>query len=281
MKAGKVVRWIITVIIIIVVAFVIFFNLAGNSMIRKGIEVGGSSALGVDVAVDSVKLSLMGAKFNANGLVVGNPEGYKTESMFEMKKMLIDTSIGGIMGDTIVIDEIILDGMAVTLEQKGLTNNIQQVLAGIKARSEKPDKPEEDDPDKPSKKIIIKRLLINEAAVKTNILMGEKTVGFTLAPIEMKDLGTDEPMDIAMLSGKILAAIATGIVKSGGGLLPEDMLGSMGDTLSQAKELLGESGKMLEVGKDVGKGVQEGLKGAGEGLKDVGEGLKGIFDKKK
>jgi len=280
MKAGKIVKWIVTVIIIVIVAFVIIFNLAGNSMIRKGIEVGGSSALGVDVEVDSVKLSLMGAKFNANGLVVGNPEGYKTESMFEMKKMLIDTSVGGIMGDTIVIDEIILDGMAVTLEQKGLTNNIQEVLEGIKAKSQKPDKPEEEE-EKEGKKIVIKRLLINEASVKTNILTGDKTVGFTLAPIEMKDLGTDKPMDVAMLSGKILAAIATGIVKSGGGLLPEDMLGTMGDTLGEAKKLLEESDKMLEAGKDVGKEVQEGLKDAGEGLKDVGEGLKGIFDKKK
>lgn len=279
MKAKKIVRWVVTILVVIIVAFVVIFNLAGNSLIRKGIEVGGSGALGVDVTVDSVKLSMLGAKFNANGLVVGNPEGYKTPSMFEMKKMIIDTSIGGVMGDTIVIDEIILDGMTVTLEQQGLTNNIQKVLKDIKAKSQKPDKPEEK--EKEGKKIVIKRLLINEASVKASMLTGEKTVGFTLTSIEMKDLGTDEPMDIAMLSGKILAAIAAGIVKSGAGVLPEDMVGAMGDTLGQATELLKESDKVLDAGKDVGTEVLEKSKDVGEGLKDVGEGLKGLFDKKK
>ena len=81
-----------------------------------------------------------------------------------------------------------------------------------------------------------------------------------LSPIRMVNLGSDSKLDAAALTGKILVAIAGGIVEQGAGLLPKDLLGGMGSAL----------GKTAEAGKAV-------LKGAIEAGKGVGKGLKGLF----
>ncbi len=87
----------------------------------------------------------------------------------------------------------------------------------------------------------------------------------TLAPIKMTDLGGDNKMDIAELSGKILMAIAKGIAEKGAGLLPDNIIGPLNDQLTQlgemSKTLLKEGDKILDEGKDLGKDITEGIKG--------------------
>ena len=57
------------------------------------------------------------------------------------------------------------------------------------------------------------------------------TVTLKLDPIIMTDLGSDDKMDVAKLTGKILLAIATGVAKQGVGLLPDSVTDAMGTTL--------------------------------------------------
>jgi hypothetical protein len=81
----------------------------------------------------------------------------------------------------------------------------------------------------------------------------------------MTDLGSDDKMDVAKLSSKILLAIATGVAEQGVGKLPKGMTDGMKATLGKATELgktaAEEGKKLLEEGKDAGKGIMEGFKG--------------------
>jgi hypothetical protein len=87
----------------------------------------------------------------------------------------------------------------------------------------------------------------------------------------MENLGTDKKLNIGVLTGKILAAIATGVAKQGVGQLPEDMVKDIGSAL----------GKTAEIGKAAtkeGQKILEGTTGAGKG---VVEGFKGLLGGKK
>ena len=127
---------------------------------------------------------------------------------------------------------------------------------------------EEDETKKPAKKLHIDTLEITNVTVKVKLLPipgKADTVTLKLDPIRMTDLGGDDKLDLAELSGKILLAITTGIAKQGAGILPEGMTDALNETLGQAAELgkaVAEGGqKVLEEGAKAGKGIVEGLKG--------------------
>lgn len=278
-KAAKVVKWIIVAILLVILAVLLVINVWGNSIVKNAIEYGGTKALNVGVTVGEVDLSIVKAKFEVKDLTVNNPAGYKTENMLKLGNMVIDSSFGELMAEPAVIEEIMLDNVEITLEQKGMSNNIKEILNNI-SKEEPETQPEQ---DKEAKKLKIKRLEIKGVSVNAKILPiggAEQVVKFKLDPIVMENIGTDEPVDVAMVSGKILTALVAGIIKQGGGLLPEDITGTMQNALGSATEVLDtgmETGKkILESGTDVGKNVGEGVKDVGE---DVKKGLEGLFKK--
>lgn len=267
-KGKKIVRRLVIVILVVVIAVVLIFNFASNSIIKTAIEKGGSSAMSVAVTVGSVDMSLGKVSFAIKDMKIANPEGYKTDYMLELGNMSIDTSYGGVFGDPIIIDEIVLENISVTLEQKGLSNNIQDILNNINKNFPPSDKPApEPTEQKKGKDLIIKRLLITGTSVSAKLLpLGgkENVVKFEIAPIEMENLGENKPMDAAKLSAKIIAAIVQGIVQQGGGLLPKELTGAMGDSIGGAVELLKlkqSSDELLKGTKDIGEGLKEGLGG--------------------
>ena len=283
MKAAKVVRIALIVVIVFIVGLVVLVGLFGGKAMRVGIEVGATQALKVPVTVGGADLSIFGGSAGIQELVVANPAGYEN-NMLEMGNAKIDLQLGSVLSDTIKIEEILLEKVTVTLEQKGLTNNIQEVLDGMSKPTEEPEPEEEKEEEQAGKNLLIKKLRISEVAVKIKLLPGaadKTTLTMKLAPIEMEDLGSEDKMDIAVLSSKILLAIVNGIAKQGVGILPDEILGPMGDTLKNlgaaAEVLLKETGKVLEGGKEVTEKVLEDTKKVGDDLK---KGLDDLFKKK-
>ena len=97
------------------------------------------------------------------------------------------------------------------------------------------------------------------------------TVKLRLSPITLTNLGGDEDIDVAELTGVILKAIAGGVMEEGKGLLPLDMINDLG------KGVLGIGQDVLKQGSDIGKGI---IEGAGDIGKGASEAVRGIFQKK-
>lgn len=253
---------ILALIIIVVMGIKIF----GNNVIRKTIETVATNTLQVPVTLEKLKISPLAGAVELNDLVVANPEGYEHKNLLDAGKIKVNVNLASVTSDTIKIQDIIFDDIEVVVEQKGLTNNLKQILKTI----EKQEKEETEEPEKPAKNLLINNLELNNIKVKVKLLpIGGKadTIPLNLAPIKMTDLGTDDKMSAAKLSGKILGAIALGIAQSGAGLLPDDMTKSLKNVMEGTSEVI----------KDAGKGIMEGGKDAVDG---IGEGIKGIFKKK-
>jgi len=269
-KTAKILRIILLVVLLIVLLLIVGFNLFANSLLKTAIETAATSALKVKVSLGSINLSILGGKISLENLLIDNPPGYQNPRLLELKKASVSVDIKSLLSDTVRIKEIMFDGVNLTMEQKGISgNNLQDIINALPA-GEKEAAGQQQPPS--GKKLVINNLELSNVAVNVKLLPvpgKSDTVTLKLAPIVMKDLGTDSKMDIATLSGKVLAAIAEGVVKQGTDLLPGEMTASMKSTLSKTGELVSEEGKkVIESGKDLGKGITDGLKGLLKPKKD-------------
>lgn len=270
-KTHKIIRIVLLVIIVLVVSVAALVHLFGNSALKTGIETAASKTLGVGVKIDDMDFSILGGKVSFQGLVIDNPPGYQHDKLLEIGSARIAVSISSLLKDTVNIEEIIFDGINVTIEQKGITsNNLQDI---IKALPKADGSAEEkmggtEKTEKPAKKLHIGTLEITNVTVNVKLLPipgKADTITLKLSPIRMTDLGGDGKMDVAKLSSKILLAITTGVAKQGAGQLPQGMTDGMKASLSIAtglgKTVTEEGKKLLEGGKDAGDGIIKGLKG--------------------
>jgi len=270
----KVLITILVAILIVVVIVVVLVNRFGDRALKVGIETAATKVLGVGVTVEDVSLSLFGGTLDLNSLVINNPAGYEHPNLLELGTAHVEVDVKSLLSDTVSIKDIKLDGVTVVIEQKGLTNNLNVVLASIPSGAEQEEKPEQE--QAAGKKLRIANLEVSNVKVKVKLLPipgRADTVEFSLAPIKMTNLGSDKKLDTAMLTGKILTAIAKGVAQEGAGVLPTELVGPIKSTLTEQGAIVVETGKkvleesqklgkdVIEKGKDVGQDAVEALRG--------------------
>ncbi len=271
MKKKSPLKKIVYVILIMILIVPVLVTIFGDRALKTGIETAASKTLNVDVTLEDISLSILSGSVELENLVVANPKGYQNTNLLEAGKAKIDVALKSLMSDTVKIEDMIFSDITVVIEQKGLTNNLQQILGSL----EKPDKdkPKEktDDKEKTEKKLLIKNLELNNINVKVKVtpLPTEfDTIKLTLTPIKMTDLGTDNKLSVAMLSAKILTAIAMGVAEQGVGVIPDEIteplkkvLGTGSQVIIKSgKEVLKGAGEILKIGKDAGKDISDGIK---------------------
>ena len=280
MKKGfKVVRVVLVVVVVLIVAAALLIHFFADRAVKIGIEAGGTKALSVGVKVDDVDLSILGGKIAFKNLLIDNPPGYEHERFLALKDAQIEVDLASLMSDVVNIKNIKMDGVDLTLEQKGITsNNLKDIIKSIPSSDEQPSEPS-------GKKLHIDNLELTNVTANVKLLPvpGKPgTVTVKLSPIRMTDLGTDNKLDIATLSGKILLAIAGGIAQQGADLLPVEMLTSVTDELKRLEAvpeaLLKEGTELLKQTEDIGKDVIKQGEDIGKGIT---EGLKGLLQPKK
>ena len=274
-KLRKMLIALLGAVVILLAIVVVLINLFADRAVKIGIETAATKALNVGVSVDDVKLSIMAGKLTLGNLVINNPPGYQYDKLLQLQNAKIAVDIKSLLSDTVNIKEIKLDGAQVVLEQRGVSgNNIQDI---IKSMPSSP-KTQEPTPQPSGKKLHIDNLEISNITVKAKLLPipgKADTRTLKLAPIKMTNLGGDNKLDTAALSGKILWAIAEGVAQQGAGVLPDDMLGSLKSTIAKTAELGKE---VLKTGENLGKEVLKTTEDLG---KELTEGLKGLLKPKK
>ena len=273
MKTKKIIlNFIVLPVVILLIVLVAAFVLVGNSLIKTGIEAAATKTLGVPVTVKDIDLSILRGQAKIQGLVVKNPPGYANENLLELGEGVVDLDIGSLMSDTVKIKLIKLDGTKLTMEQKGLTNNLKEILDRLPKEGQPETKPAVEEK---GKDLHIDRLEITNTNVKVKLLPvpGKvDNVSLNIDPIVMENLGTDKKLRTGTLVAKVLGAMATGIAKQGVGLLPDDMVKGIGSAVGTTVELgkaAAEQGKKaLETTSDVGKEAVEGIKGLLGGKKE-------------
>jgi hypothetical protein len=241
---------------IILIVAVLAVGLAINSIVKSGIQTFGSRAMGADVRVDDVDISILSGNGKIRGVFVGNPAGFKTDSAFKLNEVKVSLDLRSIFSDRIVIDSIYINAPDITYEKGARGDNIQTLLENIRKYSGTSGGGEKAAPEKgggKEKKVIISDLLIQNGKINLSMaaLRGEK-VTLDLPEIHMTDIGKDdENATLSDVMGKVFAAVnrnilstVAGSVREIGRSVEKQVRGtvekSIGGPVNKLKELFGK-----------------------------------------
>ena len=235
----KLLKLIIAAFFVFLVVVVLAFHLLLNSLIKKGIETLGPKITQTQVSIEKVKISPLSGSGKISGLVIGNPDGFKTPSAFKLGHISVDLNIKSLFSNQVVINEIIIQGPEVTYEAalggsniKRIKENVESLTSKIPGRQSE----ESDSKSKEPKKVEIGRFTFENgnAQLSAKLLQGN-AISVPLPTIELKDVGkAGEETTFTEAMRKILVAISDAVLKA---ILDSGKLGGViGDSSKNIEE---------------------------------------------
>lgn len=185
-----------------------------DSIVRSNIEKIGSEMTGTRVTVDGASISLFSGEGAITGFRVGNPEGYSTEHAMIMNDFFIRLDVKSLLSDEIIIEEIIITGPSVYVEQKLTGNNLRTILNSINKAAPKKASPDEKTSDT---ELLIRHFLLQDGTVNLHTSIGgERSAWVKMSTIELHDLGRGrERQAVEQIVAQIADRIITEALKSG------------------------------------------------------------------
>lgn len=218
-----------------------------GSIVKAGVNKVAPRITGTTVTLDSASISPWSGSGSLSGLFVGNPPGWTAPKLAYLGKVSLDVKPMSLLGDTIAINEVILEQPEFIYETKIVSSNVSDLLKQIeKNLGTDSTTPTAETKSGSAKKIAIKRLLIRNAKVTVGV--GSSAVTVPMENLELTDLGTPEN---GLTSTQLIFAVSKQIV------------GNMAVAAAGALKTIGSSTGALSA----------------EGVKKIGEGIKGIFKK--
>jgi len=241
---------------ILLVLTIVSIRLFLDAAVKKGVETVGPMLTKVDVKLGSANISLLTGSGKLSGLVVGNPEGYKTPSAISVGSASLAIQPTSVFSDKVVIRMINVQGPEITFETDLRSSNLKKILANLEeatrgsGKERTPSTPQTE--KKANKKLQVDEFVISGAKVNVFITaLGGKSAMVPLPEIRLKDLGTGpEGITVAELTKRVLKEVMDGAVKASG-LAVTDLSKGAADQLT--KELgKGGTGEVDKITKGVG-----------------------------
>jgi uncharacterized protein involved in outer membrane biogenesis len=248
-------------LVVLVIVVVVAIGLFLDSAIKKGVETVGPQITKVDIKLDGVNLSLRAGSATIKGLVVGNPEGYKTPHAISVGSASVVVRARSVLSDKIIIKSIRVEAPEITYEGNLLgADNLHKILGNVSSAAGTGSGADSASSSggKPAKKLQVDDFLITGAKVIVSIKgTGGLAAPVTIPDIHLSNLGQGpEGITAAELTKQVLEIVTADVVKY---------------AVSQAT--------------DIGKGVLDTATGAGKGTTESVEkatkGVTDLFKKKK
>jgi uncharacterized protein involved in outer membrane biogenesis len=200
------------VVLLIAAVLVAGFSLGG--IVKRGIETIGPKLTKVDIKLDKVGLSLFSGSGKIDGLVVGNPEGFKTPQAIRVGSASLALSPGSLLSDKIVIKSIQVEAPEITYEIGAGGSNLKKILANLDESTGSANAAAKPKEAGPGRKLEVDDFLITGAKLHLGITaLGSATV--PLPAIHLTGLGKgDAGITAADLTKRVLAAIEQAAAKA-------------------------------------------------------------------
>lgn len=224
------IRGLFVVLLLLIVA-VVAIGMSLGTAIKKGVETFGPQVTKVPVTLEGVSLSIFSGAGAIRGLVIGNPEGYKTSNAMSLGLASIAVSPGSLLSDKVVVKAIRVEAPKVTFEFGPGGNNLQTIQKNLEAytgggSTDAPKPAEEKAPaeSKPGKKLQVDEVVISGGTVTLGAAaLGGKLIEAPLPEIRFEKLGQGPEGITGAELGKIILSKLT-----------EEAIKTYGDKLAQA-----------------------------------------------
>jgi hypothetical protein len=253
-------------VVVVVIGIVVVLSL--GTLVETGVETGGTLILGVPTTLEDASVSVLGGSAGLDGLVIGSPEGFSAPEMFKLGHAHTAVDIGSLMGDELLVHEVVIDGPEVTLEFAGMKTNWGALMARLRRP---PASPEER--DKGSKKVRVERIAFFNGKIHIagiTPLGGKATV--PLPDFELTEVGGGEGGSgtVRQKLSDIVTALFKSVISAAGDVVPAERLA---DLKNEFEAVTGQAVAALKgagaAAQEAGKKAQE----AGAALKDAGAGV--------
>lgn len=247
---------VLVLFLVVVITIVVLLNFFGGAVIEKTVNLAGPQLLGVPVTLEKAQLALLRGHVRLTGLRVGNPEGFKTDSLFDLGSLEIDLDVKSLGTDTIHIRKILIDAPGITYERGLTSSNLGKLLEQLEPKDGSADAPKPEEKAEPAPesegatRVVIDHFVLSNAKLKVSITGAAGLAApIPLPAIELKDIGKEE-------EGATFASVISDIVKA--------IAGTVTSVLTGAGKLVGEGAIA------VGKGAMAAGGAAADGAAAVG-----------
>lgn len=176
----------ITVVLLLLVVAGGLFYLGSNlnGIVAGVIETQGSKVVGTSVRVSGVDIRLTEAAAGLSGLRIANPPEFSGNAM-ELGNFSVKLDASSLTKETIVVNNVTVDGARINVVQAASGNNLQTLLANMQSESAG----EASSSDASSKKIIIDEFTLSGASASVSIPQLDQTREVALPLIVVKNIG--------------------------------------------------------------------------------------------
>ena len=211
----KIILRILGGVVVLIVAAIIVVALSLDKIVKKSVETLGPEIIKVPVTVENIHIGLLSGSAKVKGLVIGNPEGYKTPNAISVGTAAVGLDVASLLSDKIIIRSVLIDAPEITFEGGLGGNNLSQI-ADNAAGTSQAGTTTNTASGKPAKKIEVDDFLLTGAKVHVSLTgLGGKETTLTLPNIHLTDLGKSENgLTAADLTKQVLRAISTATVKA-------------------------------------------------------------------
>jgi hypothetical protein len=211
-----------------------------NHLAKKGLEAGGSTALGVSVQAGKVSLSPFSSSVTLARLQIGNPAGYQTDRLLALDYGRVACDLPSLFTREARLRDIALEAPELTIELRpGVSprSNLGDLLQALDA--EKEQRAKSPAAAKSQQSLRVERLRVTGTRVRFHLL-GGRTVDAVLPDIELTDVKNADgsPLLLADLLRQLLGTMAAQAFAQTRGRVPDDLLTAFGRTLGTAAALL-------------------------------------------
>jgi len=254
------------IFLISLLAFIglLVLSMSINALVKGGVETMGPKVLGVPITLEDVDISLLSGgtdmRASLDQLIIKNPDGYETDYAFSLPNVRVRVDRDSVLTDTVVIDEILIEGPAITFEGSLLGSNLGDIQDNVKrnTRSESDDKAEgksetHESGEDTEKNVHIKLVAMKNAKINLSLFGGQtKAIELALPDFELRDIGKEPGgTSFQKASAKVFDAIYGAIIKAvtkSGKLIPKNL-----EQFGKTAEEIGKSAE--KVGKELLKGL--------------------------
>ncbi|BAW80628.1 hypothetical conserved protein [Candidatus Nitrosoglobus terrae] len=197
---GKIIFGVL-ITLLIIISIALYFAWSNLDSIAAGaIEKYGSQAIGTPVTVGKVEILLEKGTAQINNLTIGNPQGYQSDHVMEIGTIQAGLDISSLKTNTIVVNEIVIDGAGINAEIKGTQSNLTQIRDNLKQQassaepSAQPAETEtetttEQKPAAPGKKFIVKAFRFTNGQATALIDAVNIKQAIKIPDISLQDIG--------------------------------------------------------------------------------------------
>jgi hypothetical protein len=207
------------VAVVLVVVAVILGAIFLDSIVKKGVETAGPQITKTTLKLDGVSLSIMSGSGAIKGFVLGNPEGFKSQSSVKVNQVDVGVKPMSVLGDKVHVTHVRVIEPEITFEITGINvraNNLSKILENVQsvAGPAEATAKTEPKPAGPARKLQVDDFVLSRAKVTViSSSMAGRTANVTIPDIHFANLGTGpDGITAAELTKKVLDEVVPAVI---------------------------------------------------------------------